>query len=177
MVSTPTTRKRRGFETARDMVWSMAAVAAGVAVILALTWRPNPDPIREVPWQPVIAAAQSLEWNVLSPAKNPQGWISTSARSEVIGENKQSVFIGWVTASNNFAALAQANAIDDEDWLEAQTLKGQPSGEWTDSNQQVWQQFEADMQRSLVRKENDAVYVVTGDATWAELQDLANSLE
>lgn len=177
MVSTPTTRKRRGYETARDMVWSMAAVAASVAVILALTWRPNPDPIREVPWQPVIAAAESLDWNVISPSKNPDGWISTSARSEVIGENKQSFFIGWVTDQDSFAALAQTNAVEDEDWLEDQTLKGQPAGSWTDVNHHTWEQLETQKQRSLVRTQTDAVYVVTGDATWAELQELANQLK
>lgn len=177
MVSTPTTRKRRGFETARDMVWSMAAVAAGVLVILALTWRPNPDPIREVPWQPVIAATESLDWDVIAPSENPDGWISTSARSEVIGENKQSVFIGWVTDENSFAALAQTNAVDDEDWLEEQTLKGKPAGTWTDARQQTWEQLDTDQRRSLVRRTDQALYVVTGDADWQQLQELANAVK
>ena len=176
MVSTPTTRKRRGFETARDMVWSMAAVAAGVAVILALTWRPNPDPIREVPWQPVIAATESLDWDVISPSANPEGWISTSARSELIGENKQSVFIGWVTDSGNFASLAQTNATQDQDWLEDQTAKGKPTSQWTDSQGRIWQEIQAQSQQSLVRATSAATYVVSGDAPWDELKELANSV-
>ena len=177
MVSTRSTRKRRGYETARDMVWSMAAVAAGVAVILALTWRPNPDPIREVPWQPVIAATETLDWEVLAPQQNPQGWISTSARSEVIGENKQSVFIGWVTDKNTFAALAQTNATQDDNWLEDTTVNGKPAGQWTDSQQLTWERLETDTQRSLVRTTSEAVYVITGDADWAELEKLANAVK
>ena len=176
MVSTPTTRKRRGYETARDMVWSMAAVAASVAVILALTWRPNPDPIREVPWQPVIAATEALDWDVIAPSENPEGWISTSARSEVIGENKQSVFIGWVTDTNNFASLVQTNATQDQDWLEDQTAQGKPASQWTDSQGRTWQEFEARNQQSLVLVTSTAVYVVSGDAPWDELKELANAV-
>lgn len=176
VVSTRHTRKRRGFETARDMVWSMTAVGIGIAVLLAITWRPNPDPIKEVPWEPVISASQTLEWPVLAPRGRLEGWVSTSARNEVIGPNQQSIFIGWVTDSKQFASLAQTNAVDDTDWLAERTDRGRITSTWTDASRQVWQRVESEKQRSLVLRGDKVIYIVSGDAPWVELEQLANAL-
>lgn len=180
VISTKQTRKRRGFETARDMVWSMAAVFGLVLVILAVTYRPDPDPIRVIDYAPVIAEAKAANsWPVLSPATNPDGWRSTSARIELQPGQKVSVFVGWVTKDDAFASLQQTNlqGVDLAKWLRDATDKGVAGESWTDANGRQWKTFTSSRpQTSLVLTTSQATYVVAGSSTVNELESLANSL-
>jgi hypothetical protein len=187
VISTPHTRKRRGFETARDMVWSMAAIVGVVGVILLLNYRPDPAPIRDVDWQPVVSAARaSLDWPVLAPRQDLPGWRSTSARNERATGQDRRIHIGWVTADGQFASLQQTTQSGPEltTWLRLATQRGQvdSSNSWIDARKRVWQRLiTADgTHRSLVASSSAAeaqvTYVVSGSATWAELEQLANVL-
>jgi hypothetical protein len=188
VVSTPHTRKRRGFETARDMVWSMTAIVGVLAVILLLNYRPDPAPIREVDWRPVvIAARESLEWPVLAPSVDLPGWQATSARNERASGEDRRIHIGWVTGQGAFVALQQTTLAgsDLRSWLRLTTQRGRPDEQpsWTDGRERVWERSvsEDGTHRSLVSSAvagagDQVTYVVGGTATWAELEQLADSL-
>jgi hypothetical protein len=198
IVSTRQTRKRRGFETARDMVWSLATIAVLIGVILALNWRPTPDAVREVDWRPVVEAArQALAWPVLAPGSDLEGWTSTSARNEPVPGDERRVFIGWVTPTGEFASLQQSTLEGTErrSWLRNASRQGRTvtipagsdvgvvsAGSWTDTSDRTWQTLESvdGGQRTLVREVvqdgREVTYLVTGTASWNELQQLATSL-
>ena len=98
--------KRRGYETARDMVFSLGAVGVCIAVIMGVTHRPARDPIRVVDTAPVIAMARSaVTWQVLDPAPKLVEWRATSARFE--REPLARVSIGWVTPDEQWIAFEQ----------------------------------------------------------------------
>ena len=103
-------RPRRGRETLRDMVLSMGAICAGVAVILVITHRPLPDPIHVVQTAPVIAQARaSVSWPVADPSPRLRGWRVTSARLEPApGIGATMVTFGWVTPDRQWVGMAQA---------------------------------------------------------------------
>lgn len=180
VVSTRATRKRRGLETARDMVWSLAAVFAVILVILVVTWRPSPDPVRVVDWRPVAQAAQGWSWPVLVPASEPEGWRATSARNERLPDDRRSQYIGWVTADDAFVAYAQTDQAGDAltRWRDEVTAQGRPQETWTDTAGRTWQRLvNADgSQRSLIHAEGPATHIVTGTAAWSALESVVSLL-
>jgi hypothetical protein len=187
VISTSHTRKRRGFETARDMVLSMSAIVGVVAVILLLNYRPNPEPIREVEWQPVVSAARdSLDWPVLAPADDLPGWLSTSARNERTTGQDRRIHIGWITAQGQFASLQQTtqSGPDLDTWLRQTTQRGRADSPptWTDAGARTWDRLASidGTHRSLVASQSippqTVTYVISGSADWVELERLANSL-
>ncbi len=99
--------RRRGYETARDMVLSLGAVGIAIAVIMGVTHRPARDPVRVVDTAPVIVAARAaVTWSVMDPAARLPGWRATSARFE--RGSPSALTVGWVTPDGQWLALEQA---------------------------------------------------------------------
>lgn len=104
--------KRRGYETARDMVFSLGAVGICIAVIMGVTHRPARDPVHVVQTAPVIAQARAaVAWPVLDPGPRLSGWRATSARFLRAGGG--AVSLGWVTPAKQWVALEQVGIPTD----------------------------------------------------------------
>src|SRR6056297_602074 len=84
----PTGRPMRGLrQSVGDMLRSMVVVLAVVGAILLVTWRPQPDPIREVPVEPVaIFATAQADFTVLV-VDTPHGGQVKSVRWESTPES------------------------------------------------------------------------------------------
>lgn len=165
-------------KTVRDMALSMGLIAGIIGLVLLVTWRPQPDPVRAIDPVPVAQQASlAAEFPVLLPAV-PPGWRATSARFEPTEESDETPvwFNGWVTPDEKFVATVQA-ANTTESFVEEQTIDGVPASDAPDTP--GWQAFVSpgNGQRSLVRSSGAVTTVVTGTLDWAGLIAYRDSLE
>jgi len=159
------------------MVLSMGLVLAVVAVALALTWRPLPDPVRVVDPAPVVAqAAAQADFAVQAPVGLPGGWRPTSARWQPT-ERSGAVpvlHVGYLTPADAYAQVTQAR-IDYGPYLAEQTANGVAIGPQDIANR-TWVRMDSGADRSLVLTEDGVTTVVRGSADWSELTLLAAAL-
>lgn len=104
-------RGGRGRQTVKDMVFSLSAIGAAVAVILLITHRAAPDPVRVVQAAPVIADMKSVvTWPVVNPAPKLPEWKVTSARIESSTSLSAGpvLALGFVTPSGQWLGVKQA---------------------------------------------------------------------
>ncbi len=174
-----TTTRSRGQQTALDMVRSLSLVGVVIAALLLVTWRPQPDPITVLDPAPVLAAVRSaVDTPVYGPVGLPPGWRCTSARWEPTEKSRPVPvwFSGYVTPADTFASLAQA-ATTTATFRTEQTGGGSPVGE-VRIGTQTWQRYEVPGgdQLSLVLPTAGGTTVVSGSASWADLEFFAGSL-
>lgn len=170
-------------KTVGDIVRSMGIVAGIIAVVLIVTWRPQPDPVREVDSAPVAAAvAAAADFEVLYP-QVPDGWRATSARFEPTRESGDDRvwFNGWVTADDEYAAVVQSQA-GNRRFIEEQTASTAPAvAVPPDLPAAVvgWEPYVSDdgTQRSLVRRQDGVTTVVTGTQDWTGVAAFAGMLQ
>lgn len=160
-------------QTVRDMVLSLVVVLAVIGVIMLITWRPSPDPVRVVdPTQELSLARAQADYPVLYPADLDAAWRPTSARWEITeaSEPDPAWHVGFVTPEDAYAQLGQS-ATDDEDYVAEQVGAAEPTGEW-----QGWLRYDGATQRALVRVDGGVTVVVSGTAPWPTLEGLAERL-
>ena len=160
-------------QTVRDMVLSLAVCLAAIGVIMLITWRPAPDPVRVVDPTPLLLQARiEADYPVLYPADLDDAWRPTSARWEVTEASMPDPawHVGFVTPEEAYAQIGQS-ASSDPDYVAGQVGVAQPAGEW-----QGWQRYDSTDQRALVRISDGVTLVVSGTAPWPTLEALAARL-
>lgn len=160
-------------QTVRDMILSLAVVLAAIAVILLITWRPTPDPVRVVDPTPALSLARAqADYPVLYPADLDAEWRPTSARWEITPSTQPDPawHVGFVTPEESYAQLGQS-ATEDPSYVADQVGGAEPAGEW-----EGWLRFDSAEQRALVRVDGGVTVVVSGTAPWPTLQMLAERL-
>ena len=105
--------RKRGRETARDMVWSLAVVFLFVGFILLVTYRAKPDAVHVIdPRVPIAQARDQAPFEPMVPTGLPAGWQVTSAGYESPANssvpNAAHWHIGYVTPEGEYAAVDQA---------------------------------------------------------------------
>jgi hypothetical protein len=165
-------------KTVRDIALSMGVVAGIIFLVLLVTWRPQPDPIRAMDPVPVAQrAALAADFPVLLPDVAAD-WRATSARFEPTAESDQLPvwFNGWVTPDEQYVAVVQS-ANTTESFIEEQTIDAVPAGPDAPSVP-GWDVLESPSndQRSLVKVERGATTIVTGSVNWPELVAFRDSL-
>jgi hypothetical protein len=185
-VPEPTGRPMRGLrQNVGDMVRSMLVVLAVVGAILLVTWRPQPDPIREVPLEPLVSFASSqADFPVVVVDTEAQ---PTSVRWESTeGSDGELVWhVGYVTPEEEYLQLSQSRA-DSEAYIAEQTVEGVRLTDYAELPALVqeltaegWVPFvngNVDMRRSLVRTNDGSTTILTGTGAWSDLGDAARSL-
>lgn len=168
-------------KTARDVTLSMGIIALIIFAAMAISWRPQPDPVRPVDSLPVAEAVTSVAtFPVLYP-KVPAGWRSTSARWEPTTESGDAPvwFNGWVTDTGEFAAVIQSTAT------RTAFVKEQTGGAYPAEAEDVgvavpgWRPYwslDGETQ-SLVRQRGGVTTIVTGTAGWPALIAFRDSLQ
>ncbi len=178
--------KKRGSETAADMIRSLGLVMALVAAGLLLgpareLVMPTESRVREVrvidPSAEVGAAARAAEYDVLAPTGLPDTWRSTSAR--VLSGPRTSggtvgLQVGYVTPSEEYATVAEsdgANFFADRVGARAEQLEDVRIGA------RLWRQWRTSRgEIALTVSDRPRLVIVTGSAPLAELKQLAGSL-
>lgn len=160
-------------QTVRDMVLSLAVVLAAIGVIMAITWRPTPDPVRVVDPTPELALARAqAAYPVVYPADLDAAWRTTSARWEITEASlpEPAWHVGFVTPEDEYAQLGQT-ASQNPAYVEGQVDGASPAGEWNG-----WLRYDGPEQRALVRIDGGVTVVVSGTAPWPTLEFLAERL-
>jgi len=172
----PPRRKRRGFETAADMVRSLGLLLAVVLVVVWLQQRPAGDPVRVVDAEQTFRLAeQRADYPVRTPQGLGSGWRPTSSRATGEGESL-TVEAGYVTPAGQFARFASADRPAAE--LVASELgeSRRPVGT-VDFGGEQWQRYRGVREEeAYVRAESGVSLLVTGTASTEELRTLARSL-
>ncbi len=169
-----------------DMIRSLGLVSLVLVVWLLFAHPQTPDAVREVEWAPVaLAAAAQAEYEVVAPPRS-FAWPATSARVEPQPDGTVAWQVGFYTPQEAYAAVMQRGqfpaqaAQAQQEWIEAQTRGGLPDGTVTVGGRE-WTRLVGDPvpddRRSLVIEEAGTALVVTGSASWAELEGLAAELE
>ena len=163
-------------QTIGDMIRSMVVVLVVVGALLAVTWRPQPDAIKVVDVQPVLAVAQmQAKFDPLIPVgiddlqPTSVRWEPTTASGDVPVWH-----IGYVIAGREYLQVSQSLA-GDADYLAEQTANGQPRDEVI-VNEKPWTVWNAPDRTSLVQQSGGVTTVVSGTVDVAQLQAVARSL-
>lgn len=176
----------RGRQLGTDMIRSLGLVALALLVWLFFAHPRTPDAVRSVPWAQVAeSAATSASYPVLAPPAT-FGWAATSARVEPQPDGTIAWQAGFFTPEGDYAAIMQRGqfpqqaAAAQQDWIDAQTRNG-VVGESSSVGGRDWIRLEGDPvpddRRSLLLVEDGTVTLVTGSASWAELETLASGLD
>lgn len=177
-------RKPRGRETAIDMVLSMGAVFVAVAIILLITYRSHDQVKMPVDLQGALAVAKTQDRiPVLLPNGLPENYQLTSARFEPESYGTSADvrwYLGYQTEKGAFISLWQSTASA------GRIVMAAINGDTCDDLVQVagaqWQKCSnVDQQsvatnRALVRNLQNTLVVVSGTASWQELEDFAKTL-
>jgi hypothetical protein len=165
-------------QTVGDMVRSMLVVLAFVAVLLLVTWRPQPDAVKPVDTTSAVTlATMQADFPVEVAVGLSDGWRPTSARWEPTekSDGEPVLHIGYVTPTEAYAQVSMA-ATTDAAYLAEQTDDGVPVGTRMVGDAS-WEQWERADRRSLVRTDDGTATIVSGTAAWEELAVLAGALE
>lgn len=178
MPAAPT--RKRGRETATDMVRSLLVILVPVLVLVFIVARqPSPDPVRTVDWQAIAAgAAASADFPVVGPTGGPARWRATSARYEPVpGQSEATLWhLGFISSADTYVGMEQSDA-DAESFVRDVVDKAVTAGE-VSLGGATWTRYTvgANGYRSLVRPWGTSTVVVTGSADWRELEAYAGSL-
>lgn len=181
----PTGRSNKSLrQSVGDMLRSMAVVLGVVGVILLITWRPQPDPIREVSIEPVAAVAAAQADFPVFIVDEPHAGTVTSVRWESTPQSDGELVwhVGYVTADEEYLQLSQSLASSAA-YLGEQTTDGEPMTDFADLPASVqgltgegWIPWQTPDRRSLVRDNEGSTTILTGTASWSDLADAASHL-
>ncbi|MGN6687980.1 MAG: DUF4245 domain-containing protein [Actinomycetales bacterium] len=170
---------RRG-GTVGDLLRTVVLVALAAGVVLVLLPRPQ-GPTARVPdlAAEVATVRLSSPYPVLAPSPLPSGWAAVRADADTRAGGAAVWRLSVATPDNRVITLEQSRNGTG-------TLAQQERGHASDKGQvtvdgQQWQRLErlgaGPPRRTLTRPVGDSVAVVTGDATWQQLETFVSSLE
>jgi Protein of unknown function (DUF4245) len=168
---------------AANMVRSLLPLVVICLVIVAWTafrQSPDVDPIREIdPSSTVDLAAARASYTVLYPQGLPEGYRSTSARTDAgVAEQGDPVTleIGYVTPSEEFAGFV----VSDDRRADpvAAVLDGAVEEGTVDVGGQAWTRSTTEDDETALSREADGVIVlVSGSASEEELEAVAAAVQ
>jgi len=162
-------------QTVGDMVRSLAIVLAVIGAIMLVTWRPAPDPVRELDPLPLFALANTqVNFPVFVPEIS--GIRATSVRWEPtkFSQNEPVWHVGYVTAEEEYLEITQSAASNEEyliNELAGVTAEGEKSIAGLN-----WLVFDGSDSRALVHVTPDSTTVLSGTVSAPELEAAARSL-
>ena len=169
-------RNARLRQSVGDMVRSLVVVLAVVAALLLVTYRPQPDPVRQVDPAPMLALARAqAAFPVLAPV-GIAGLRPTSVRWEVTEQSRPEPawHIGYVTEATEYVQVGQSASTSAE-YVADQTANGQRAGTRS-INGEEWLEYVAPERTSLVRTSPSGTTVVSGTVGISELEAVVRAL-
>jgi hypothetical protein len=109
----PMSSKRRGSETVRDMVISMAVLGLGVALLLLVTWRPDQPTYTPVsPVEVSKVAQQDANFQLFLPVV-PNNWEATTAWLEPLSNSNDHWHMSYVIDESRYVGFEQTDGNRD----------------------------------------------------------------
>ncbi|MDT0377942.1 DUF4245 domain-containing protein [Streptomyces sp. DSM 42041] len=170
--------KKRGTQTIRDMVFSVAVVALAAGVIyLFIPHDGSKDPVRVVDYSvEVKTASRAAPYPIATPEGLPQEWRATSVRYEGAGGDGAAWHLGFMAPGNEYAAVEQSDA-DPRGFVDDVTYGAEKTGRSVHIEGETWTRYAGEKYDALVRVQPDVTTVVTGTAPAKQLERLAAALE
>jgi hypothetical protein len=170
--------KKRGTQTIRDMVFSVAVVALAAGVIyLFIPHDENKDPVRVVDYSvEVKTASRAAPYPIATPQGLPEKWRATSVRYEGAGGDGAAWHLGFMSPDNEYVAVEQSDA-DPEAFVDDVTHGADRTDRTVRVEGDTWTRYEGDTYDALVRVQPEVTTVVTGTAPPGQLERLAAALE
>lgn len=168
--------------TPANMIRSLLPLVVISLLIVGVTaLRQNPeDPVRDVDTTSAQrAAAERADYPLLVPTGLPEGWRSTSVRTNAgsaqVGD-PITLEIGWFTPGEEYAGYAVSD--DPGASAVADVLQGATAEGTEQVDGQTWERLDTQRgETALTRTADGATLVVTGSASDEELTTLAGSLQ
>lgn len=162
-----------------NMLRSLLVIAAIMAVLVLMFPRVQP----ESPDINVLETAQQVEestgWAISAPRDLPEEWMPTRAQYLRSTDGLMTWQAAFQTPAGDFASLQETVDATDA-WVTAQVNRSPRAGELEVAGE-TWERYDRDgkVQRSLVRRgsSGEVTTIVTGTASWEELQLLVEALE
>ncbi len=170
--------RRPKYQTARDMLLSMAVICVGAFFLyLFIPHDESTDHLRPVAYDVESAtAARVAPYEVLIPEGLPEDWRASTVRYEPQGTHGATWRLGFVDPEQEYVALAQADG-DPEGFVASITRQAEDTGSVRRIDGREWAQYEGPDYDALVLREPDVTTVVLGTASLDGLTELASALE
>jgi hypothetical protein len=177
---------KRGKQTVRDMVLSMAVIMLVVAGIYALFLpRGMKESITQVDYSVELGQARrAAPYPVAAPSGLTGQWRATSVTYDASDPRNTQWHLGFLDPENQYAAIEQSNG-DPARFISDKTQASQRSGSQVVDGQ-LWERYDGGRYRALVLEKPMAsaaaaagpiTTMVTGTAPYDQLAQLAGTLK
>ena len=173
--------RKRGRESARDMIYSMGAVLVAVLIILGITYRSHQQISQPVDFNSALkSAVTQSNWPILVPSNSPSNYRLSAARFEPESYGSQGQmrwYLGYQTSENQYVSLWQSDGPTDAIVTAASnngecTAKVTVSGnEWTSCFQRK------PVTRALYRTFDHQTVIVSGTLNQKQMETFASQLQ
>lgn len=167
----------RGNQTVRDMVLSMAVIGVvSGGIYLVIPHDESKNPIKTVDYDVELASARrAAPYPVLAPKDLPRDWRATSVTYRGAGGEGAHWHLGYLTANEQYVAVEQSDARPAA-FIAQVTQRAEPAGGTVKAGGSTWKRYEGGKYQALVREQKDVTTVVTGTASFEDLQRMAAAL-
>lgn len=173
--------KKRGAQTARDMVLSLAVIVLAAGVIyLFVPHDDSKDPVKTVGYRVELASARrAAPYPVAAPQGLSKDWRATSVRYSADGPEGAAWHLGFMTPDNQYAAVEQSAPERPSRYLDEVTQGAEKTAKTQRVGDEKWTRWTGSRYDALVHtaKDGKSVTVVTGTASFRQLGHLAEALE
>lgn len=173
--------RKRGYESAKDMMWSLIPIVIAVVAFVYFCG-PGEDQVTTVdPQGDISSAAREVDYPLVAPAVLGDQWQATSAvllRDD--DDRVTGLSIGYLTPDGATAryviSSGSRDAVLDRALANAEIVND-PDGEPVQLGGLTWVPVSSSGGRAMVAEGEGFVAVVSGTAAYAELRELAGSVQ
>ncbi|MGO4593325.1 DUF4245 domain-containing protein [Leifsonia sp. 2TAF2] len=174
----------RSRQTINNLVFSLLATLALVAVIVLVVPRGNPTSTTPpVDYASIAQQAEGSEPDALLVPKLPSTWKSNNAELRTkTADNVDSWYVGLITPKQQFIGMTQGFAANDS-WVSQQVNKSMIKGTreidgvtWDVYDNRTSSADDGNVEYALVTQSGDSSVIVFGTADDGEFRTLASSL-
>ncbi|WP_156726278.1 DUF4245 domain-containing protein [Streptomyces apocyni] len=166
----------KGKQTVRDMVLSMVAIGAVVAVIYVFLPRDeSQDPLERKNYTVELATAQrATSYPVVAPEGLSDDWKATSVRFKAVDD--QAWHLGFLSPEREYVGIEQSVATPRK-FIDNVTHGAEETARTERIGGEDWKRYEGPKYDALVYEGDGYTTVVTGTAPFEDLTKVATSLK
>lgn len=169
--------KKRGTQTARDMIISLVVITLAAGVIyLFIPHDDEKDPVKTVSYGVEVSTARrAAPYPVAAPEGLSKEWRATSVTYEGTGPDGAAWHLGFMAPGDEYAAVEQSNGPAAA-FVRSVTQGAEKTAKTSRVGGEEWTRYEGEKYDALVRTEPGVTTVVTGTASFGQLAELATAL-
>ncbi|MFE9247940.1 DUF4245 domain-containing protein [Streptomyces sp. NPDC007088] len=166
---------KKGRQTVRDMILSLGvivAIAAGIYIFVPHD--EHHDPVKRVDYRVELLTAQrAAAYPVAAPRGLSKDWKPTSVRYR--GADGDAWHLGYLDPEGKYVAVEQSTR-DPAKFVDDVTQGAREAPGAAEVGGKSWARYEGDTYDALVLREGGSTTVVTGSASFPQLEEFAAAL-